>query len=367
MLSAGTTTARLPRRSRRGLGLADAVLATMALSVLALYASQAAERWIETRLVDGEARALAQLARAGALLVEGDPAAWTPAAQRPEARTFAELQAAGLWAPEQTRTTPGFRRGMTLWLSLAAPGRVMVLARARGERIPRGLPGAGSGVDGVGALDSDPGATLLRGPDVSFDMAALNAFDPDFAVPGDMFALAHVHVRRDCAAYLHRVRVDGCPDAAVMQTDLDLNGNSLVGAALVQAAAVEVGEILGDVTVDGSVTVGAGLTVDVAGDTAVGSLTATAGLNVTGAAEVGALTVNGDVSAAGTVSAENLTFSGAIAVAGDAVAGDLSANELTAGGVVAGRLDAVTADYTSLVADTLTVQNLTVTDSCTGC
>jgi len=366
-MSGATARRRFPRRSRRGLGLVDATLAVMVMSGFALYAAQVTGTWAERRLVDGEARALSRLARAGRLLVEGDPEAWTPEGQEPERRTFAELEAADLWPAGRPRTTPGTRRDMTLWLSLAAPGRVTVIARARGDRIPRGLPGAAAGVEGVGAIENEAGETVLRGADVDFDMATLNAFTEGFGRPGDLFALAHAFTGRDCNAYLHRVEVDGCPDATVMAADLDMNGNSVLGADRVRTATLEVGDIEGDVTVTGSVTVGAGLEVDVDGDTTVGDLTVNAGLNVLGAAEVGALTVQGDVSAAGTVSGHDLTFDGAIAVAGEAVLGDVTADTLVAAGVVADRLDALAATYTTLVGATLTVGDLTVTDGCVGC
>ena len=106
----------------------------------------------------------------------------------------------------------------------------MVIARARGapgSAIPPGVPGAAAAVPGVGAILDSPGETLMRGPDLDFDMADLNVVQPGFAQRGDLFALAHVYTEHNCDAYLHRLAVPDCPEATRMAADLDMGGHMI--------------------------------------------------------------------------------------------------------------------------------------------
>ncbi|MDE0694937.1 MAG: hypothetical protein OXH76_03780 [Boseongicola sp.] len=147
--------AGLPRRRRRGLGMWDAMLAVAVLSMLGSLAGEAVGDWLERRLMDEEARAVAELARAGRLYVEADPAANAPAQNVLEAVTFADLDGEDLWPAERPRNTPRRGRNMVLRLWGAGPDRVTVIARAR-----RGCPAAASGRrfrrDGRGR-DPEPG------------------------------------------------------------------------------------------------------------------------------------------------------------------------------------------------------------------
>ena len=232
---------RFPRRTARGLGLLDAVLAAAILSSLALWGGQMAGSWLERRLLAGETRALAGLARAGRLWAERGAATMPTAGTPPVAVTHAQLRGAGLWWPDRPAgaaagviaTTPGRRRAMELFLYVP-PGtsdRVMVIARARGaagEPAPPGIPGAADGVVAVGVIAPD--GTTLRGPDVAFGFTTGNGFAQSFAQEGDLFALAHVWTQARC---LHLQRrpdaVTGCTGGNRMDIPLDMGGNTITG------------------------------------------------------------------------------------------------------------------------------------------
>ena len=342
----------------------DALLGVIVLSMLALVGGQIAGTWVDRQLMAGEARALAGLARAGRLWLEGDPGR-APGGTTPLNVRFDDLEDVRLWGEDQIRLTPGRKRTMTLdlWLAPGTPDRVMVIARARGasgSAIPPGVPGAAAAVPGVGAILDRPGETLLRGPDLDFDMADVNAVEPGFARPGDLFALAHVYTRANCDAYLHRDIDPDCRDATRMDADLDMGGNNLIAVGEIVADAVRVGTIDGDLVINGELDINGTLRVD--------EQTTLDGLVVSGAARVDGtllvradLLVAGDLTATGTVSGGALVFAGDLSVAGTASLGAVQADELIAGTVTAQTVVGDTGRFRNLV-----VVDLTVID-CTGC
>ena len=357
---------RLARRHCRGLGLFDALLGVILLSMLALVGGQIAGTWVDRQLMAREARALAGLARAGRLWLEGDSAR-APGPGMPQTvsfgSTFADLDAARLWSDIQNTFTPGRKRTMTLQLWLADTDRVMVIARARGapgSAIPPGVPGAVAAVPGVGAILDRPGETLLRGPDLDFDMADVNAVQPGFAQRGDLFALAHVYTAANCDAYLHR-RIDpDCPDATQMGANLDMGGNDLIAVGEIVADAARVGTIDGDLVIEGELDINDALRVF--GETTLEGLVVSGAARVDGTLLVGVdLLVAGDLTATGTVSGGALVFNGDLSVAGTASLGAAQADELIAGTVTAQTVFGETGTFRDL-----DVVDLTVT-GCTGC
>ena len=330
---------RLARRHCRGLGLFDALLGVILLSMLALVGGQIAGTWVDRQLMAREARALAGLARAGRLWVEGDNAR-APGPGMPQTVSFGELLGAGLWEATQIEFTPGRKRTMTLQLWLADTDRVMVIARARGapgSAIPPGVPGAAAAVPGVGAILDRPGETLLRGPDLDFDMADVNAVQPGFAQRGDLFAIAHVYTAVNCDAYLHRGIDPDCPNATRMDDDLDMGGNDLIAVGEIFAGAMRLGTLVGDLSIDGGLVINDALSV--------GRQTTLEGLVVNGAARVdGTLTVGADLMVTGTASL-----------------GVAQAAELIADTVSAERVFGETGTFRDLHVDDLTVTR------CNGC
>ena len=229
---------RTPRANRRGLGLLDVLLAVVVLSVIGVMGWQAAEGWIDRKLLTSEGRALATLARAGRLWVEADTSTRAPAPDTLTPVGFNDLVVANLRGPGDPDRTPT-RRKRELWLWREANDHVVVLARARprdsdpddtdcdsGEavRIFCLPPAAIDGVPGLGlVVDPDSARLRLVGPDVTLDLERLNRERSGFAQEGDLFALTHVFVSGDCGPYLSRED----PACATMKTDLDMGENNI--------------------------------------------------------------------------------------------------------------------------------------------
>ena len=107
----------------------------------------------------------------------------------------------------------------------------------------------------------DPQA--LRGPAIDAPVAAYQAA---FGEPslGEMAAITHLTGRSVYGSELHRVAVPGRPEANVMETDLGLSGNDIVGVNRLESVEVEVAEelrVLGGLEVAQALTVGQRLTV----------------------------------------------------------------------------------------------------------
>lgn len=355
---------RLPRRNRRGLGLFDAFLATAVLVVLALWGGQVAGDWIAGRAVTGEVRTVAELARAGRLLVEGDVAhagRSHAVGAAPLAVGLADLEAADLRSPALGTLTPG-RRTLTLWLWRPNAGALVVVARARGERPLARLPGAEDGATGVGALLGT--GTNLRGPGLDFDMSAVNALVAGFATENDVFALDHVALDVTCRSYLFRVEVDcdgdGVPDvvANTMETGLDMGGQDLTGAGNVTAATAAIGTLEGATEITGALTVGGEL--EVAGTTTMDDVTVNGALGAASAEIAGTLTVP-DLVATAALTGADLTLDGTVSVSGEARLADADVNTLNVVTLNVEQLSSDTGTFGSLFADRATFT------SCSGC
>ena len=362
--TSGTRSRRMPRRGRRGLGLMDAILATGVLAVMALWGGQVVGDWAAGRMVTGEARTMAALARAGRLLVEGDVGhggRTHGVNAAPLAVPLADLAAADLRSPALGNLTPG-RREMSLWLWRPDAGTLLVIARARGALpLPR-LPGADDGVTGVGALLGTD--TRLRGPGLNFDVAPLNTLVAGFATDSDLFALDHVALDVTCRSYLYRVAVD-CdgdgvddPEANTMTVGLDMGTNDVTGAGNVTAATAEIGTLAGATEIAGPLTVTGEL--DVAGATTMDDVTVDGVLAAADAEIQGELTVQ-ELTATADVTGADLTLNGALTVSGTARLGDADVNTLDVETLNVRHLSADRADLDQVFADSVTAT------SCTGC
>ena len=362
---------RAPRSDRRGLGLLDAVLASVVLSLLLLWGGQVIGDRMHALALASEARTVADLARAGRLRIEGDIAHRArvhPVGAAPLAITLADLESRGLRSPAAGRRTPG-RRALTLWAWRSSDGAVVVIARARGARAIAVAPAPEAGVSGVGAFLALPGReTGLSGPGVSFDMGDINGVRPGFAVAGDLFALDHVALDVTCRSYLYRVEVDcdsdGTQDAEAnrLEVALDMGGRDITGAGEITATTAEIGALDGAVDVSGSVTVGGALEVIgsiVTEDLSVSETFSTQMMDIDGALSVDDLTATGDVSGA------NLAFDGTLTVSGEARLGaaEVTAEKLTVTrALTVGQLSADSGTFTG----TVNAEAVTVT-TCTGC
>ncbi|MCY4304387.1 MAG: hypothetical protein OXC62_06355 [Aestuariivita sp.] len=350
---------------RRGLGLLDAVLASAVLAVLVLWGGQVLGHWAEGRVVSVEARTVAELARAGRLLVEGNVthAARTHGVNAaPLSVAFSELTNANLRPTTLGTLTPG-RRTLSLWMFRPSNGTVLVIARARGSTPLARVPAAVDGVSGVGVLLT--GETRLRGPGIDYDMAAINGVSSGFATANDIFAFDSVAFDIACRSYLYRVALDcdgdGTPDAIAntMTVDLDMGDNNITNVANLTTTTATVGTLTGETDVTGDVTITGAFSVQ--GDSTVQAL------DVTGAITAESVDINGELTveeltATAEVTGADLTFDGVITVSGDARLGDADVNTLNVN----------TLNVRQLSSDNATIRtNLLVTDAtvttCTGC
>lgn len=344
----------------------DMILATLVLAAVFLWGGQVAGDWVASRVTTGEVRVVAELARAGRLLVEGDvghAGRSLVAGAAPAPVGLADLEAADLRSPALGTQTPG-RRALTLWLwrDAASPDSLLVIARARGERPLARLPSARDGVTGVGAmLGTD---TRLRGPGLNFDMAGLNALVAGFATANDVFAFDHVALAVTCRSYLYRVEVDcdgdGTADviANTMETDLDMGDMNITGAGNVTAATAAIGILEGVTRFSGAVTVDG--EVAVSGMTTLGDLTVNGALAGDSAEIAGTLTVP-DITATGSVTGADLTLGGTVVVSGEARLGDADVDTLNVVTLNVDQLSSDTGIFQDVFADRATFT------SCTGC
>ncbi|MXX88307.1 MAG: hypothetical protein F4213_08470 [Boseongicola sp. SB0677_bin_26] len=305
--SAGQRTAR----SGRGLGLIEAILSVAVMSVLLVWVHAEVREWAVTGMVRNEARATAELARAGRTLMESESRTstrWTHGPGTIEDIALADLSTV-LSGVADDRTPA--RRDLSLHLWTLASGDVVIIARARGTtRFPR-VPGAEDGVSSVGVLlESSSGVldTEIRGPGANFDMAAVNAARAGFATINDLFAFDYVSKQTLCGVYLHRNDIPACPDANVMSVSLDMGGNDIMGAGTVTANRIAVDRFDGNLDVEGGLSLSGGLSVG--GAMTVDTLEVGSSL-VAGAMEIsGDLNVSRDLTVNGAVTGSEVTIIG---------------------------------------------------------
>ncbi|MCY4306154.1 MAG: hypothetical protein OXC62_15470 [Aestuariivita sp.] len=350
--------------SCRGLGLLDAILAAAVLGVVTLWGAQAFGIWAQSRVVTGEVRTVAELARAGRLLLEGDvthSARTQAVASAPLPVALSELSAANLRSPTLGNITPG-RRTLSLWFYRPTTGTVLVIARARGDIPLSRLPGATDGVTGVGMLRT--GDTSLRGPGIDYDIAPLNALTTGFATVNDLFAVDDVALDVACQTYLFRVAIDcdgdGVTDsiANTMTVDLDMGGHDIVGVNDITVATATIGTLSGATVITNDM--------DVSGDLEVGGQTDLHAVTVSGAISAESVDIDGDLTvdnltATADITGADLTFDGTITVSGDARLGDADVNTLNVETLNVRQLSSDTAQIARGFVTTLTVT------SCTGC
>ena len=363
---------RYPSRFRRGLGLFDSILAFAVLSLTLIWGSQIIGNWISGKAISNDARLVAELARAGSLLIEGDvdhAARSHAVGTAPLSVALSDLEDAGLRSTALGTTSSG-RRALSLHFYRPTAGVLLVIARARGAIEINRIPGAEDGVDAVGVLleDEDDGGTehFLRGPGVNFDMFDINALSSRFATREDIFALGHVALDVSCRSYVYRVAVD-CdsdgstdPEANTMETDLNLGDNNITEGGQITAESAQIGQLQGTTQIDGALTVEGDL--DVTGDTTLsGNLEVPGTLTAPNITVGDNLSVAGDFTANGDLTGGNLSFTGEATVSGDARIGKLNITSMTTTELKAERIDLGTGTFSEVFADDVTVTN------CSGC
>ncbi len=221
------------------------------------------------------------------------------------------------------------KRPLQAWAVSLGGGRVrllsMQLADANDTRFPANAVFEARGRQALGVVDA---AGELLGPTVQEDLTAFRAAAGGHPRARALAVYRQLDRESVCGdAVFRRVRA-GCPDSARMETDLDMNGNDLVGVRVLTAEELEVDRVMraGEFRIDRALTVGTATT---AGSVEVlGSFTVPDGLvfrgdaeftgivnadevQATGALEAASADVAGDVEAANIEAAANLTASGA--------------------------------------------------------
>ena len=285
---------RGPRRSRRGLGLIDSMLALGVMIVLGTMVGHIFSGWVERRISQAEARVLSDWADAGAtwLLQNRDQIG---RAARPRDIT-ANVRVNPAFGADGR--TPHRGRTIRLWIRNAGQGRAQLVAVASGLSRDVPIPTAGDGIHAVGMVRPWKGSTSVIGPALYFDLGPWLRQNRAVAATGDMVAIREV-ASDTGDPYLHRERVEGRPELNRMQTDLSMNGRSIRDAGRVSADEVVTTRIDGPLTVGGALTVEGAMRVEGSGQ---GAGSGQGGGNIT----VPTATITNDLRA-GTVTASDVT------------------------------------------------------------
>ena len=220
--------------------------------------------------------------------------------------------------------------------------------------------------------------TRLRGPTLDVDVSAFQTNFGGVPATGAMAVFARFDHGNVFGDQLYRIEIPGAAQANRMETALDLGGNGIRNAGLVEAESLDVTtdfETGGALIVVGALTVGRA--VEVTGTiAATGAVSAESG---TFAGTVAADTMRADdsietatVTATGTVSAATVAATGSVTAGTATVGGDLQSGSMRAQRVNATTVsaDTVTADVLNATgnigAATAGISRLTV-GSCSGC
>ena len=345
-----------PFRFNCGLGLFDSILALGVLSIVLFWGTQMLGNWVSAKVIANDARSVAEVARAGRLMVErlisspNDPVILTVVGAAPLEVDLSRLVSMELRSASLGTKTPG-RREISLYVYRQSLNVILIMVRARGTSEITRIPGASDGVSGVGVTrqdESDSGSTehILIGPGINYDMFAINGLTSGFATKKDIFAFEHVALDENCQTYLYRVSVNNprCPDANRMSVDLDMGNNFITNANSVNTHELNVDHIdsgSGITNVYSNVNIKNDLEVEgetiIYGEVDIGK-TLTAGKIVA----KDDLEVRGTLNAAGGLTTKNLESTGPAIISGTARLGGL--------------------DITNL-----TTEDMTVTGTCTGC
>ncbi len=246
------------------------------------------------------------------------------------------------------------KRPLQAWAVSLGGGDVrllsMQLADANDTRFPANAVFEARGRQALGVVD---GSGVLLGPTVQEDLTAFRAAAGGHPRARALAVYRQLDRESVCGdAVFRRVRA-GCPDSARMETDLDMNGNDLVGVRVLTAEELQVHRVMraGEFRIDRALTVGTATT---AGSVEVmGSFTVPDGL-----------VFRGDAAFTGIVNADAVEATGALEAASADIAGDVEAANIEAGANLTAAGANVNGSVT--VTGTGSFGSLTV-GSCSGC
>ena len=280
-------------RLSRGLSLFGALLALGLLGMLVLGATV----FFETRALEARGRLaavqLAVLAEAAASYAHSRfPALLAQARGGPSEIALAALKAEGSLTVEFSETDALGRGYRVLVLAAGAHAFDMLVT----ETVEAGdtVRPAAALLEAAGPRMGLAGPSRLSGPAVD---AGLARFRAAFAGAPGAGALATLRRFDHSSVYgdqLYRVAIPGFAEANRMEADLDMGGNAIEGAGLIEAATLDVETDLeagGDLAVSGDLLVGRALRV--AGTVEAGGEILAAAGRIQGPVTSGAMTVTG--------------------------------------------------------------------------
>ena len=346
-------------RLSRGLSLFGSLLALGLLGAMVL----AVALFFENRLLDERARLaarqLAVLSDAAASHVSGRfPAMLSALAGGSAEIALASLRTAGA-LPAGFADVGAMGRGYRVLLLGAGTDAIDLLiaqtVAAGDTEVPASALFASHGGTRMGVVLPDT-AGRLSGPTVDADVSAFQAAFGGAPAAGALATLRRLDHRAVYGDALYRVAVPGFADANRMETDLDLGGNDLTGAASVEAETLDLESDLtvgGGLTVTEDLMVGRALRVSGSGEVT-GRLTAQSA-QVTGAASAGSMAV------ARELRASSLTASGAVTAGSAGVRGAVAAGSASLGGLQSASVTARTVTATDVSAASATARAVRAT------
>ena len=226
----------------------------------------------------------------------------------------------------------------------------MQLLESDDTRFPEAAVYEARGEQALGVVNA--GGVLL-GPTVQEDLTAFRTVAGGHPRARALAVYQQLDRESVCGdAVFRRVR-DGCPDSARMETDLDMNGNDLVGVKVLTAEELQVDRVMraGEFRIDQALTVGTA--VNPGSLEVLGSVTVPDGL-----------VFRGDAEFTGTVNADAVRVTGRLDADAADVAQDVTAQNIRA----AANLRAAGATVNGSVSVTGTGSfNFLSVGSCTGC
>lgn len=368
-----------PRAQRAGVTLLESLLAFLVILPLILLSSN-----LIARYVDDQASALevAHLAR----VADGTAAALLPdlprivrvtqTAGRATTYSAADLRALGAISNDDTLTT-ALGRNIQVITFTPTTDVLLIMARSQtpaGQTARTRLPVLGEHSAMVGYI-SPTAPTRLRGPGLDMDLAALNSAGITFDA-GDVVALRRLSFAGNTSPYLHRRTVADAPELTRMETDLVMNGASIINAGNISADLITVGSSLttnvlnAPTTINNDITFNGGLDVKksiIASTVTADVLSVQSQFKTQNITELANLTVR-DLTITSNVNAQDLTVNGAF-LANDITSENATVNTVTAQSANIGAVQAISGLFIAATTNSLQTATIEIVGggSCTGC
>ncbi len=340
---------------RRGLTPVGALVAVVVLLGLALGFSVWLQGRIAVNKAVASARTLVVLAGAVESHVRGDYGTYAALSPGQSRKIDIDALKTDNFLPQGfDQAGDAMKRPLEAWAISLGAGRVRVvsmqLVEADDTRFPEAAVYEARGEQALGVVNA--GGVLL-GPTVQEDLTAFRTAAGGHPRARALAVYRQLDRESVCGdAVFRRVR-DGCPDSARMETDLDMNGNDLVGVKVLTAEELQVDRVMraGEFRIDQALTVGTA--VNPGSLEVLGSVTVPDGL-----------VFRGDAEFTGTVNADAVNVTGRLDADAADVAQDVVAQNIEA----RANLRAPGADVNGSVSVTGTGSfNFLSVGSCTGC